>query len=277
MKSKLFAIGLVCGVVFLYFWFLTPYSQATERPIDQLLNSPSIPSDAAHSLSSTNTITFTFYLPIILQPPIELHGYVTENGQPAQDISVTLSSRFPHPAAFDELGTTKTDSNGLYNFVGVPSIACNSYPYCWEYYIEYYDPSAPPGRLMFWETASITNYVQGTAQQFPTFDIGAPVLISPHQGDVVSPTVTFTWAARPLPEDNYGIYLYPLTAPYYPVRIDNLGYISAFTMTLVGDNCNGPCSAYYDRPLEWSIWIDYTISLGYGYTHPTGVFTVTVP
>lgn len=276
MKNNPLAVCLVCCVIFLYFGLLVPMPQPNGRPIDQLISSPSILANSAHSLPGNNTITSTLYLPIILRPPLELYGYVTENGQPAKDITVTLVTQFPHPYARGTVDT-RTDENGLYNFAGVSSISCDTYPYCWSHNIEYYDPASPPDRLVQWDTEPITNYVQGTTYQFPTFDIGAPVLISPTQGDVVSPTVTFTWLAREFPEDNYGIEIFNhgnISAS--PMYIHNLGYTSVYTATLVGNNCEGPCSRFYNSPLIWRL-LTYTGRTGGGYTRSTGVFTITTP
>jgi hypothetical protein len=278
MKNSILATGLVGCIVLLYFWLFAPLPQATGRPIDQLPNSPSIPSNAFHSLSSTDATTFTFYLPIIARAP-ELYGYVTENGQPISNISVTLFTRFPHPYAVSEVGTTKTDANGLYNFTGVPSIACEptSYPYCWQYYIQYDDSAPPPDRLVFWETGIITNYMQGTAQPFPTFDISAPVLLFPGAGDVVSPTLTFTWIPRSLPTDNYQLEIWEPSHSWPSIYISDLGYTNAYAATFVGDNCGGPCANLYNRPLQWRLSLRESGMQGHGYMKFSGVFTITTP
>jgi hypothetical protein len=276
MKNSVLAIGLTGCIALLYFWFFVPLPLATGHPADQLLNSSLALSDSAHSLPGSPAITYTYYLPILAHQHRELHGYVTENGQPAQGITVTLYKQFPHPYYYIWLGATTTDSNGYYNFTGTPSLSCdpNNGPfYCWGYYIDYFGPDVPSSRLEFWETAPITDYVQGTARQFPTFDISAPVLLFPNEGDVVSPTVIFTWVSRPFPEDNYGVVI----GPDADVRFDNLGYTNAYTATLMGDVCNGPCSRFYDTPLHWRVWIRTGENYpgAYGYTQPTGVFTIT--
>ena len=280
MKNSVLAIGLTGCIVLLYFWFFVSLPLATGHPADQLLNSSSALSDSAHSLPGSPAITHTYYLPVIAHQQRELHGYVTENGQPAGGITVTLYKLFPHPYYSIWLGATTTDSNGYYNFTGLPSLSCNPNDapfYCWGYYIDYFGPDVPSNRLEFWETAPITEYVQGTAQQFATFDISAPVLLFPNEGDVVSSTVTFTWVPRSVPEDNYGVALLSIAGPDASVSFDDLGHVSAYTATLVGNICNGPCSNYYDTPLKWRIWIrtGEKYAMAYGYTQPTGVFTIT--
>ncbi len=272
MKNNVLAMGLVM----LYFGLLIPLSLATGQPTDRLLNSPAISTDAVYSLSSTGAATFTFYLPIIARAP-ELYGYVTENGQPAQDIAVDLWAFHDSPFTQVWMGTVQTDATGSYNFTVPPIYSCVPAPYqlCWYFYLNYTDYSAPPGRLIFSETGPITNYILGTTRQFPTFDIGAPILLSPAPDDVVSPTVTFTWIPRPLPEDNYGLEIWdpnnPSTGPL--VSIGNLGYTSAYTATLLGNNCSGPCSSLYNKPLSWRL----SISAVNGSMSSTGPFTITAP
>ena len=279
MKNRPLAICLVGCVVLLFFSLFVPLPLVAGPPADQRLSQSLTLSGAAHTLPGTNPMTSTFYLPLITrQLPRELHGYVTENGVPASGITVTLFKKFPHPYYSIWLGSTTTDSNGYYNFTGIPALACdpNDGPfYCWGYYIDY--SSAPsPDRLMFWETVPITEYVQGAARQFATFDIGAPVLLFPNEGDVVSPTMTFTWVPRPFPADNYEVVIGPDAGVWFY----NLGYTNAYTATLVGDNCNGrSCSNLYNTPLHWRIWIHTgeKYAVAYGYTYPTGVFTITAP
>ncbi len=279
MKNNLLAICLTCCAALIYFSLLIPLSSAAGLPTDRPLSSPPVSSDAADSLPGRGAMTSTFYLPIITHLPRELHGYVTENGQPAGGITVTLYKKFPHPYYSIWLGNTTTDSNGYYNFTGIPSLSCdpNNGPiYCWGYYIDYFGPDLPSSRLKFWETVPITEYVQGTAQPFATFDIGAPVLLFPNEGDVVSPTLTFTWIPRSLPTDNYQVVI----GPDADVWFYNLGYTNAYTATLVGDNCNGrSCSNLYNTPLHWRIWIltGENYAVAYGYTQPTGIFTITTP
>ncbi len=63
--------------------------------------------------------------------------------------------------------------------------------------------------------------------------------------------------------------------PGDPVRSDRLGYTNVYTGSLVGNICNGPCSAYYNTLLYWRMTI--STSAGYGHTWATGPFTITTP
>jgi hypothetical protein len=117
--------------------------------------------------------------------------------------------------------------------------------------------------------------VQGTTQHFPTFDISAPVLLFPGAGDVVSPTLTFTWVPTLLPEDNYGLEIWEDGHSGPTLYIGNLGYTNAYTAAFVGNNCGGPCSNIYDRPLQWRLSLGRSADKGYGDMGMSGVFTIT--
>ncbi len=286
MKNRPLAICLTCGAALLYFSLLIPLPLTAGLPTDQPLSSPSILSDTADSLPGRGAMTSTYYLPIVTNPPIiayqprELHGYVTVNGQPAQNISISLVLKFYRWSYAVRLwASMKTDVNGLYSFTGFPSVTCDPLYaplYCWGYYIEYSGPDLP-GYMEYWETTPITEYVQGTTQQYPTFDISAPVLLFPRAGDVVSPTLTFTWIPRALPTDNYELEIWADGSPDPDIYIANLGYTNAYSANFVGNNCGGPCANLYNRPLRWRLFLRQSVVRGQGYMRATGFFTITAP
>jgi hypothetical protein len=228
------------------------------------------------SVAMTNTV----YFPLIYNAPSGLYGLVTKDGQPAAGVAITLFHNYVRPPLLTIETTTTTRTDGLYQFLDVPSItSCDNSPYCQqEYYVTYQNQSGDPQYIDFWMSKHLLNYAQGTAFNLSNFNLSAPQLLTPINGAHVTSPVHFSWQPRSSTDDDYAL---NITAEDFDhlglsYSTERLGYTSEYELDIVKEVCAvpspEPCSAWYGVPLVWELLI-YNPT-GYGIIQATGVFTI---
>jgi uncharacterized repeat protein (TIGR01451 family) len=185
------------------------------------------------------------YMPLVLQqvgmgPPEGLHGWVYENGQPAEGITVTLNFCKDYRIApgrpwnlicWDlESFIATTSSRGMYQFLDMPSTSLTRT----QWYQVLWENQGDPDRLAYWKTRRIDSYTSGTSVNIGNFDVMDIDLVSPVSGTVTGFPLTFEWGFRDEPlADSYGLCLYGGFQPPPPMSWDivgcdeRLGYVNA--------------------------------------------------
>jgi hypothetical protein len=240
----------------------------------------SLPGLSAPPVTARAALTNTVYFPLMFSAPSGLYGLITENGQPAAGVEISLLQNYVRPPLLTTLMTTTTQTNGLYQFLDVPSISsCDNSPYCQvEYYILYQNQSSDPQRIEFWMSQHLKNYTQGTAFNLSDFELAAPQFQAPVNGAHVTSPVHFSWQPRPSPDDDYRLYI--MAEDFDHLRLsyptDFLGYTGEYDLDIEKEVCAvvspEPCSAWYGVPLVWELLI-YNPT-GSGAIKAAGVFTI---
>jgi hypothetical protein len=197
------------------------------------------------------------YLPILMNIPDQIWGYVTDNGSPAANTTIVLYINGFNSDPLQDV----TDSTGRYSFDDVPTVITQTY------YVSYenWGPNNDPSRLAFYDN-SIDNYVAGSNLQIDTFDIADVILLDPVDGQTISLPYTFQWQPRPAtPTDNYNWWGgCSWGSDGMGLGSNLLGYADSFTLNSVPDEF------YYQESECW--WgIDITApNGGYGesYAYP---------
>jgi hypothetical protein len=247
---------------------------------------PAAAEDTGSTSLSTSTIvasvamTNTVFFPLIYNAPSGLYGLVTEDGQPAADVAISLLQNYVRPPLLTTLMTTTTRADGLYQFLDVPTITSrDNSPYCQaEYYITYQNQSSDLQHIGFWMSQRLRNYNQGTAFNLSNFNLTAPQLLTPINGAHVTSPVHFSWQPRSSSDDDYALYISAEDFDHLGLgySTDRLGYTGEYDFDIEKDACAvvspEPCSAWYGVPLVWELLI-YN-QTGFGSVRAAGVFTI---
>jgi hypothetical protein len=207
------------------------------------------------------------FLPVIINNPFLLYGYVQDAGQPAAGVLIKLYEANlagpPRPQ-----GQTVTDSTGKYLFTGLER-PMTDIPRE-GLFVGYTDLSAPPNRLVSW--GSPLRPPSARAYQYPTFDIAAPTLLQPQAGATIDFPVTFRWIPRPSGlNDHYFVEIWGDVVR----RFNN---VTDDSLTVSFDQiCDGDCHIFWqrDHAFTWSLAIRNPS--GDGATQTAGTFTITAP
>jgi hypothetical protein len=234
---------------------------------------------SASPLTASVAMTNTVYFPLIYNAPSGLYGLVTEDGQPAADVTITLFHNYVRPPLLTIVATTTTRTDGLYQFLDVPSItSCDNSAYCQqEYYITYQNQRSNPQYIDFWMSQHLLNYTQGTAFNLSNFNLSAPQLLTPINGAHMTSPVHFSWQPRSS-SDDYAIFISAEDFDHLGLSYstDRLGYTGEYDLDIVKEVCAvpspEPCSAWYGVPLVWELHV-YNPT-GYGTVRAAGVFTI---
>lgn len=170
------------------------------------------------------------FLPITFKPvptptlaPRGIYGYVTENGNPIAGISVEL--RFYNGNSWSSAGTVSTNGEGLYSFLGVPSLGAGQ-----NYYVRYQNPEENDNRVALWVTQLLDSYLGSSEINIGDFDVTNINMTSPDPGETVDLPETFTWDRRFPSSDSYEFDLFDFNDgdPYF--YTDLLGYVNSYTL-----------------------------------------------
>jgi hypothetical protein len=195
----------------------------------------------------STTLTYTLYLPLVLQPPGRLYGQVLENGVPAVGVPVTLYFCRDYEQTFavvcfdTQVFNTVTDEAGRYEFTDMPTLIVTgslmlpqTYQMVWNRF------GSDPNRLLRWQSRKLSSYTAGDVVDIGDFDISGIQLIAPRAGSVVTFPVTFQWTVRSeVPSDSYSPCIWwggswpkkPLPPPMEVVRChEPLGYVDSFVL-----------------------------------------------
>lgn len=141
------------------------------------------------------------YLPFMIRDNLVLQGAVTQAGQPAAGLTVTLSI-FDLGVAFSA-GTQVTDAAGTYAFQGLQELPAGA-----AYFVTYENTVVAPDRLAFWRTESKTTFGPGGIIEMPPFDVAAVELLAPADGAEAAMPVSFQWTPRVMTGDVYQVEIY---------------------------------------------------------------------
>jgi hypothetical protein len=218
-----------------------------------LLMSQSIIPTLANSEADNQMVTI--YLPIILQEQAGIHGNVTWNGSPAEDIPLTL--RFFDGAEWSTAATTTTGPGGEYAFESAPGLGEGQ-----EYYVLYRNEDGIEGRLWIWATRELSSYEEGASVLIGNFDIADVELISPLDEASVSLPYTFQWNPRSAsPGDNYEFNLLDPEDPDTFFYTDPpLGYVGSYTLDFL------PFGFQAEVDYVWEVWV-YSSEGGFGVSY----------
>ena len=176
--------------------------------------------------------------------PIQLNGViggrVTQGGLPAADVLLLL--RFYDGENFSTIATTRTDSNGNYAFVNLPSLAPEQ-----EYYVRYDNPERNPARLSRWNSFRISDYPAGFVISGGNFDIQNVTLIAPASDITTKLPTTFSWAIRNIPGDTYSFTLFDPNDANALFDSGNLGVAGSYTLQGL------PVPFAFGKPYGWSV------------------------
>jgi hypothetical protein len=194
---------------------LRPVSDLNGIIVDNLATAGSHDNYASAWVNVTSL--YTSYLPIVTRSHGRLYGQVFANGVPTPGISVTLSYCKEHvvvgPNAIlvcnDELYSSITNINGMYEFVDVPTLITDSLGLTQTYQVEWINSDSDPNRLDWWHSRTISSYTSGEVVNIGNFDMAAVTLIAPAAWMTVTFPVDFRWRPRlGAPSDSYGVCIY---------------------------------------------------------------------
>jgi 5-hydroxyisourate hydrolase-like protein (transthyretin family) len=199
------------------------------------------PTAQAATAEQGTEAAYRINLPLVIRSPGFLYGRVTENGQAASGVTVSL--RFYNGASWSTAATTTTDSTGRYQFTNPAGLSGSQ-----RYQVTFDNAAGNDNRLAWWGTRHLTSYPAGDSTHIGDFDIAAVHLGEPaHQATLALPA-TFRWQRRGASgNDSYAVRLYdpadlnPLyVAPY-------VGYSDNFTLN------NPPGGFAYGTAYTWDV------------------------
>jgi Zn-dependent metalloprotease len=198
-------------------------------------------------------------------PSQGIFGRVTEGGAPAANVELWL--RFYDGTSWFTRATTRTGSDGRYNFTGVPGLSAGQ-----KYYVRYPNVEENNSRLGAWFSYRLTSYVAGNSVPGGDFDIKGIALVSPAPGATVSLPATFSWLRRGISNDSYRWVLFdPNTNEGWIT--DFLGDVGSYTLTGL------PSGAVYGKGYGWYLQV-YNLpqdefNYGISYYYRTITFSAT--
>lgn len=132
---------------------------------------------------------------------VGIQGTLTENGDPAVEVSLSLLA--DDGASTAEIATTATDAVGHYLFTNVPPLPSGT-----RYFVMFGPNESDPGRLYSWYGPYIDSFSGDRLVSGGDFDVADVPLLAPVSGSVVGVPVTFSWQPRGLPGDEYTWFLF---------------------------------------------------------------------
>jgi hypothetical protein len=176
----------------------------------------------------------------------KLFGQVTENGNKAPNVSLTLC-RLNSPADTNctPMGSTTTLADGTYAFYNMPSLETG------QKYFAYFKNSAfKTGRLWYWQTRSLATYALGSQALLGNFDISDIILSSPSSPITVTLPVDFAWQVRSAsPSDSYEFDLYePLSGSPNFYTQPPLGHVGSYRLSKL------PNGFLANTRYVWEVW-----------------------
>jgi hypothetical protein len=209
------------------------------------------------------------FLPLVINNPFNLYGYVQDAGKPVPDQLIKLYEANlagpPRPQ-----GQTLSDSTGKYRFTGLESPMMDIPRE--GLFVAYYDPSAPPDRLVSW--SSPLRPPATMVYQYPTANLTAPTLLQPQAGATIDFPVTFRWAPRP--SELHDQYVLEIRGDY-----DREFYNVTNPFTVTFDQiCNTEfeeCRTFWQQDHAFVWWLELRNPSGDAATQTTGTFTITAP
>lgn len=192
------------------------------------------------------------YVPIVIQGGRGIHGTVTFNGAPAENILLEL--RIGDGTNWDSAATTTSGSGGNYAFEGVPGL-----PEGQRYYVLYKNEGGISSHLWIWGTRQLTSYEEASAVHIGNFDISNIELISPPDGEVINLPHTFRWNPRPAsPTDSYEFNLFDWEDDeVFFYTLPRLGYVESYTLDFF------PHGFTTGVAYRWEMWV-YSPDGGFG-------------
>lgn len=192
---------------------------------------PTPPGASTASVTPTPTNTATAYAtappthtvapPPTLTPFADgLHGRVFLRGTPATGETLVLS-HISRVSGVIQRWTDQTDSDGVFEFTGLPSLRSGEE----HYVIRWENIARDPAKLLYWSSDRVEAYNQGDRKSFRAFDIANVKLREPNSIEPTHPPIAFRWDVRGTPgDDNYTLELSPLQSTSDPpYAIQDLG------------------------------------------------------
>lgn len=209
--------------------------------------------------SQADDPSFRVYLPLIMKHFVPgIHGQVTHQGTAAAGVAVHLW--LCHSSSCSEAFTTTTNGDGIYAFVGVPSLGVDQ-----RYYVRFGPNTAPAGDSRYlsnWYGPDILSYTTGDSIAGGDFDIAdvAPLNIAflgPCIGAKVFLPALFSWQPRQLAAETYRLLLSnPVTGEIVWDSAD-LGNVGSYGFDSL------PPGLALDQTYNWRVNV-YSASKGFG-------------
>lgn len=176
----------------------------------------------------------------------KLFGQVTENGNKAPDVPLTLCRlNSPTDTNCTFMGSTTTIADGTYAFNNLPALQTGQ-----KYFAYFKNTTNAKGRLWYWQTRSLITYTFGSQVQLGNFDIGDIKLISPTLPVTVTLPVTFSWKVRSAsPSDSYEFDLYEPQngSPNFYTK-PPLGHVGSYQLKGL------PAGFLMNKRYAWEVW-----------------------
>lgn len=189
-------------------------------------------STPSHTATATPTET--------LAPTLGIFGWVTNGGEPATGITITLGV-YQDSVYQWKIAEAQTDENGIYAFYDIPSSSAGE-----SYGVRYENAAEQAGLLAFWYSNPFANYAAGDSYPGGDFDLANLPLLSPNSSAPQSWPITFRWSPRSFlwaPDDVYQV---DIGSAYYS---DYLLGDSSLTLQSLPDVLSAGI-AY-----EWTVWV----------------------
>ncbi|MEM7531335.1 MAG: serine protease [Chloroflexota bacterium] len=127
------------------------------------------------------------YLPHVSRQVIStITGQVIVDDEPERNAIVGLYYDTGIPVDIEQ-----TNVDGTYRFEDVQSLSSEA-----SYYIEYTNPTQKVGRLQYWQSAPITDFVRGKQLALEPINIADIIHVQPEDDLSLSFPITFTWQQR---------------------------------------------------------------------------------
>ncbi len=267
IKLRYLALGLVAlfGSLLASSQHISAYA-ATDRLSSSsaagasVLGTSSVPPAGASTAPRTLATSFV-YLPLIMKPPMEISGYLTQGGAPIGGISLVLG--FYNGSSSSAAATTTTNSAGYYVFNGLPALAMGQY-----YYVEYANLEHNNSRLSLWWSRDVTSSTTTSSVSLGTSDLANILLSAPSPGATVALPYLFQWIRRSAtPSDSYFLELF---APYGSAYASTqyLGYISGVPVAGLPIGFSPYVQYGWDVGLR-----DSNLGIGFSYYYRTVTFS----
>lgn len=175
-----------------------------------------------------------------------LFGQVTENGNKAPDVPLTLCRlNSLTDTNCTSMGSTTTIADGTYAFNNLPALQTGQ-----KYFAYFKNTTNAKGRLWYWQTHSLVTYTFGSQVQLGNFDIGDIKLISPTLPVTVTLPVAFSWKLRSAsPSDSYEFDLYePQNGTPYFYTKPPLGHVGSYQLKSL------PAGFSMNKRYAWEVW-----------------------
>lgn len=183
-----------------------------------------------------------------------IHGQVRHRNVGIQGITLWLR-KCPNSGACDfetsKVASATTDSNGYYQFTGVPTLPANNTYYVYFLNSPNGDNPGDDAYLWRWYGPDITSYSAGGSKPGGDFDIENIVLREPRSDRATLP-VTFSWDPRSLPGERYAWELFDLQTGA-SMCFSNPATSTSFQLS--GSDFKNACGGTYGVEYGWFAWI----------------------